>query len=169
MSSTAAQVELNKVHSLVRQVVCREVGLGYVQSALQTHLFTNATAGDNVSAAVDPYLTQPLLAGVSCLGNEESLYECGHDADVFCPGGGDRDVAAVVCVDVQADLEPNTYELMTSAHLEDKQLFFLQVGTKTIHTKGHESCLANVFLFRAITSIDLAFKPFLGPTARQTQ
>ena len=31
---------------------------------------------------------------------------------------------------VQADLEPDVYELMNSAHLEDKQLFFLQVRDK---------------------------------------
>ena len=36
-------------------------------------------------------------------------------------------MAAVVCVDEQADLEPDIYDLMSSAHLEDKQLFFLQV------------------------------------------
>ena len=45
------------------------------------------------------------------------------------------DVASVVCVDEQADLEPDLYELMNSAHLEDKQLFFMQVRA--------ELCLTN--------------------------
>ena len=34
----------------------------------------------------------------------------------------------MVCVEEQADLEPDIYELMSSAHLEDKQLFFLSVN-----------------------------------------
>ena len=55
------------------------------------------------------------------------MHDCGHDEDLFCPGSGSLDVAAVVCVDEQADLEPDIYDLMSSAHLEDKQLFFLQV------------------------------------------
>ena len=37
------------------------------------------------------------------------------------------DVAAAVCVDEQADLEPDIFELMSSTHLEDKPLFFLSV------------------------------------------
>ena len=37
------------------------------------------------------------------------------------------EVAAVVCVDVQADLAPDLYALMSSVYLEDKHLFYLQV------------------------------------------
>ena len=36
-------------------------------------------------------------------------------------------VAGLTCTDSQADLEPDLYQLMTSAYLEDKQLFLLQV------------------------------------------
>eukprot|EP00094_Tigriopus_californicus_P014417 TCALIF_13989-PA protein Name:"Similar to Loxl2 Lysyl oxidase homolog 2 (Rattus norvegicus)" AED:0.18 eAED:0.30 QI:0/0/0/1/1/0.66/3/0/155 len=79
---------------------------------------------------------QPVLTGVSCKGNEESLYECQHDLDNFCPGTGKLDVASVVCVENQSDLEPDIYELMSSAHLEDKQLFFLQCAME-------ENCLAS--------------------------
>jgi hypothetical protein len=125
------------------QVVCREIGLRYAQSAMQTHLFTpvkgrqglqngtmatwNDAGGDGRSEELMDFRTRPLLTGVSCRGNEDSLYDCHHDADAFCPGDGSRDVAAVVCVEEQADLEPDIYELQTSAHLEDKQLFFLSV------------------------------------------
>ncbi len=42
----------------------------------------------------------------------------------------------MACVDEQADLEPDIYELMSSAHLEDKQLFFLQCAME-------ENCLAS--------------------------
>ena len=61
------------------------------------------------------------------------MHDCGHDEDLFCPGSGSLDVAAVVCVDEQADLEPDIYDLMSSAHLEDKQLFFLQVALTAFH------------------------------------
>ena len=63
---------------------------------------------------------------------QESLHDCGHDERNFCPGSGTLDVAAVVCVDEQADLEPDVYDLMSSAHLEDKQLFFLQVSASLV-------------------------------------
>ena len=53
--------------------------------------------------------------------------ECKHDQDIFCPDNDIVEVAGVVCVDSMADLQPDIYELMQSAHLEDKQLFFLQV------------------------------------------
>ena len=65
------------------------------------------------------------------------MHDCGHDEDLFCPGSGSLDVAAVVCVDEQADLEPDIYDLMSSAHLEDKQLFFLQVVTAFLCSVTH--------------------------------
>ena len=103
------------------QVVCRELGLRYAHSAAQTYQFS-PTSDWSANSSVEPSLT-----GVRCLGNEETLHDCGHDLDTFCPGDGARDVAAVVCVEEQADLEPDLYELMSSAHLEDKQLFYMQV------------------------------------------
>ena len=70
-----------------------------------------------------------LLLGVSCKGHEMFLSECRHDATNFCPGSGSNEVAAVICVDKQADLAPDLYALMSSVYLEDKHLFFLQVST----------------------------------------
>ena len=60
-------------------------------------------------------------------GNENTLHECSHDAWRFCPATGGVEVAAVVCTEIQADLEPDIYALMSSTHLEDKPLFLLQV------------------------------------------
>ena len=68
------------------------------------------------------------MSGVSCRGNEMFLSECHHDATNWCPGTGNSEVAAVVCVDKQADLAPDLYALMSSVYLEDKHLFFLQVS-----------------------------------------
>ena len=40
-------------------------------------------------------------------------------------------MAAVICVDVQADLTVDLYALMSSVYLEDKPIYFLQVSTCT--------------------------------------
>ena len=48
--------------------------------------------------------------------------KCCHN--LFCVSAG------LTCTDSQADLEPDLYQLMTSAYLEDKQLFLLQVIKK---------------------------------------
>ena len=42
-------------------------------------------------------------------------------------GTGSVEVAAVQCVEAQADLEPDLFALVTSVYLEDKPIFFLQV------------------------------------------
>ena len=47
---------------------------------------------------------------------------------IFLTGTGTEEVAAVICVEVQADLALDMYSLMSSVYLEDKHLFFLQVS-----------------------------------------
>ena len=66
-------------------VVCRELGYGYGQHAIQTDFF-----GGN--------RTQIALSGVQCQGTERSLADCFHDrfGKVNCPGKKDN-IAAVVC------------------------------------------------------------------------
>ena len=51
-----------------------------------------------------------------------------HDATNFCPGSGGLEVAAVICVELQADLTVDQYALMSSVYLEDKPIYFLQVS-----------------------------------------
>ncbi|XP_018017480.1 lysyl oxidase homolog 2 isoform X3 [Hyalella azteca] len=110
-------------------VVCRQLGYGYAQSAPSTGFF-----GGN--------MTQIVLSGVKCRGNEERLDECLHAVPqepglVKCLGPpGDLNIAGVTCVQKMADLVPDTHELMRSVHLEDKQLFFLQCAME-------ENCLAS--------------------------
>jgi len=79
-----------------------------------------------------------VISGISCVGNEENLIDCQHDeiGDVFCPGEGQHDIAAVVCTDQQADLEPDLYQLVTSAYLEDRPLYLLQCAME-------ENCVAS--------------------------
>jgi len=104
-------------------VVCRQLGLGYAQHAVQTDFF-----GGNRSELA--------LSGVNCRGGESSLAQCFHDryGEIDCPGRGEN-IAAVVCVPEMADLVPDHYEIMRSAHLEDRQMFFLQCAME-------ENCLA---------------------------
>lgn len=106
-------------------VVCKELGLNFAHSGIQTHMFSGNKT--------EP---RPLFSGVSCKGSEEFIAECSHDETNFCPGSGSRDVAAVVCVREQADLQPDLYEIMSSVYLEDKHLFFLQCAME-------ENCLAS--------------------------
>ncbi len=104
-------------------MVCRELGLFYAQAAVQTHVFNRKLNSSLTSGPVE----RPLISGLSCKGNEETLAECEHDPTNFCPGSGGHEVAGVVCVEEQADLKPDLYALMSSVYLEDKHLFFLQV------------------------------------------
>jgi len=147
-------------------VACRQLDMEYAASAFSTDLF----GGLNSTR---------LISGISCKGNEESLLDCDHDqfGDVFCPGDHTQ-IAGVTCTDTQADLEPDLYMLMTSAHLEDKQLFLLQCAME-------ENCLASEAYIEqrtnpnwqmltrrllrftsAITNIGTAdFRPFIPKTA----
>lgn len=79
----------------------------YAASALSTSIF----GGTNVTRVV---------SGLECTGEETSLVDCQHDqfGEVFCPGEGQQDIASVVCTDTAPDLEPDLYQLMTSAYLE---------------------------------------------------
>ena len=101
-----------------------KVNCRYASSAISTSIF----GGENMTR---------MVSGLDCNGEEESLMDCDHDnfGDLFCPGEGLNDLAGVVCTDTQADLEPDLYQLMTSAYLEDKPLFLLQCAME-------ENCVA---------------------------
>lgn len=96
--------------------VCRQLGLGYADVAIQGDFF----GGINSTM---------LLSGVQCTGLEKNLADCLHDqlgaGVVSCPGLGDS-LAGVVCVQDQADLVIDEREVERSAYLEDRQLLYLQ-------------------------------------------
>ncbi len=76
-SSLAIFVDIHRdVFHFFWKVVCRQLGLSFVQASLQTDVFR----GNRTS--------QPkhVLSGIACRGNEESLDECSHDPTNFCPG-----------------------------------------------------------------------------------
>ncbi|XP_026812005.1 lysyl oxidase homolog 2 [Rhopalosiphum maidis] len=103
-------------------VVCRSIGLGYAAAAFQTDRFGG--------------LDLPVvLSAVECAGNESSLANCYHQHKATCSTRKET-VAAVVCVREMADLAVNADELIRSAYLEDRQMYFLQCAME-------ENCLAS--------------------------
>uniref|UniRef100_A0A6P7FGK7 protein-lysine 6-oxidase n=1 Tax=Diabrotica virgifera virgifera TaxID=50390 RepID=A0A6P7FGK7_DIAVI len=103
-------------------VICRTLNMGYASDAMQTDFF-----GGN--------LTKHSIGGVKCIGNEISISQCMHDK--FATGRCESaDVAAVSCTNILADLSIDHYELMRTAHLEDRQMFYLQCAME-------ENCVAS--------------------------
>jgi len=140
-------------------VVCKQLGLHYASSAVNSAVFGGAR------------MTR-VLSGVSCTGGEHSLLECQHDADLFCPGEGWHDIAGVVCTDRQADLQPDMMELMTSAYLEDKTIFQLQCAMEEnclasqAYVERHDSFRRLLRFTTAIQNIGSAdFRPSIPKTA----
>ena len=79
---------------------------------------------------------------------EQWFYETDSNPN-FCPGSGSKEVAAVICVDVQADLAVDTYALMTSVYLEDKYLYFLQVSIDKKFTIGWILRIITNFVYKS--------------------
>ncbi|KAJ8917857.1 hypothetical protein NQ315_010770 [Exocentrus adspersus] len=103
-------------------VVCRTLSLGYASDAMQTDFF-----GGN--------LTSESLGGIKCTGNETTFHHCLYNqhATGNCQS---KDVAAVSCTETMSDLVIDHVDLMRTAHLEDKQMFFLQCAME-------ENCVAS--------------------------
>lgn len=112
---------------LEANVLCKSLGLGYANDALQTDFFRPPSSRvENMKM---------VLSGTECLGNETSLRECVHHGGVSCPGPRDH-VAAVTCVRKMADLVFQHVVLEQSAHLEDRPMYYLQCAME-------ENCLAS--------------------------
>ncbi|XP_058056136.1 lysyl oxidase homolog 3A-like [Anopheles bellator] len=107
-------------------VVCRELGLGYANNAVQTDFFSNGTAAPEV-----------VLSGTECYGNESSLADCRHDpvAGGHCSERRGH-VAAVTCVPLMADLAFDHVEMEQTLHLEDRLMYLLQCAME-------ENCVAS--------------------------
>ncbi|KOX72728.1 Lysyl oxidase like protein 2B [Melipona quadrifasciata] len=103
-------------------VVCRQLGLGYASDAVQTNFF----GGQRTPVAI---------SGVQCHGDEDGFIDCLHDKLLDCPGSVEN-VASVVCLRDMPDLVFDHIELMRTAHLEDRQLYWLQCAME-------ENCVAS--------------------------
>lgn len=111
---------------LEANVVCQELNLGYANEAFQTDFFGGSNG------------THILLTGAECVGNETELAHCkfeGFGKHGKCHGNKHH-VAGVSCVKKMSDLVLDTTELETTAHLEDRLLYFLTCAME-------ENCLAS--------------------------
>lgn len=119
---------------LEANVLCRSLGLGYANEALQTDFFNGGGTDGGESDS------KMLLSGIECYGNETSLHACAHHTRIACPGAGrqqhQQHVAAVICVQHMADLVFQHRVLEETAHLEDRPLYWLQCAME-------ENCLAS--------------------------
>ncbi|KAM4636442.1 lysyl oxidase homolog 4 [Discoglossus pictus] len=97
-------------------VVCRQLGLGFANHALQETWYWQGTpgAGDVV------------MSGVRCSGTEMSIQQCRHHSVVHCPRGGGRYSAGVTCTAHAPDLILNAELVQESAYLEDRPLNMLE-------------------------------------------
>ncbi|XP_050429469.1 lysyl oxidase homolog 2 [Adelges cooleyi] len=108
---------------LESMVVCRSMGLGYAAGGIyQTDQF----------GGLDDMIA---LSAVECKGDESGLEHCYHQRSADCVSKK-KTVAAVMCVTEMADLSINADEIISSAYLEDKQMYFLQCAME-------ENCLAS--------------------------
>lgn len=107
-------------------VVCQELNLGYANEAFQTDFFGGSNG------------THVLLTGTECVGNETKLSQCkfeGFGKHGKCHGNKHH-VAGVSCVKKMSDLVLDATELETTAHLEDRLLYFLTCAME-------ENCVAS--------------------------
>ncbi|XP_014253217.1 lysyl oxidase homolog 2 [Cimex lectularius] len=91
-------------------VVCKQLGLGFAQTATQNHFLGNG-------------ILNMTMSGVECVGNEVSLSECTIPNSFYCPGNF---FAGVICTAEMADLSIDKDEIEKSAYLEDRLMYLLQ-------------------------------------------
>ncbi|KAG9472440.1 hypothetical protein GDO78_019515 [Eleutherodactylus coqui] len=97
-------------------VVCRQLGLGFANHAIQETWYWQGTTGAE----------DVVMSGVRCSGTELSVQLCRHHSVVHCPRGGGRRAAGVTCTENAPDLILNAQLVQESAYLEDRPLSALE-------------------------------------------
>ncbi|CAH2322997.1 lysyl oxidase homolog 4 [Pelobates cultripes] len=97
-------------------VVCRQLGLGFANHALQETWYWQGTPG----------ALEVVMSGVHCIGTEMSILQCRHHSVVHCPRGGGRHSAGVTCTEHAPDIILNADLAQESAYLEDRPLSMLE-------------------------------------------
>uniref|UniRef100_A0A8C9WLW4 Lysyl oxidase homolog n=1 Tax=Scleropages formosus TaxID=113540 RepID=A0A8C9WLW4_SCLFO len=105
-------------------VVCRQLGLGYANHGLQETWYWD---GSNV--------TEMVLSGVKCTGNEMSLSQCQHHKSSSCLRTGPRFSAGVICSETASDLILNASLVEQTVYMEDRPLHML-------YCAAEEDCLS---------------------------
>ncbi|KAM4032048.1 lysyl oxidase homolog 4 [Anomaloglossus baeobatrachus] len=97
-------------------VVCRQLGLGFANHAIQETWYWQGTPGAE----------DVVMSGVRCLGTEMFIQHCRHHSVVHCPRGGGRRSAGVTCTEYAPDLILNAQLVQESSYLEDRPLSMLE-------------------------------------------
>ncbi|KAM6960744.1 lysyl oxidase homolog 3B isoform 2-T2 [Aplochiton taeniatus] len=105
-------------------VVCQQLGLGYVNHGMQETWYWDSS---NV--------TDMILSGVKCTGNEMSLSHCQHHKTVSCQKAAAKFAAGVICSETASDLVLNAPLVQQSVYIEDRPLHML-------YCAAEEDCLS---------------------------
>ncbi|XP_035529436.1 lysyl oxidase homolog 3B isoform X2 [Morone saxatilis] len=105
-------------------VVCRQLGLGYSMHAINETWYWDSS---NV--------TEMIMSGVKCTGNEMSLSQCQHHKTVSCQKSAAKFAAGVICSDTASDLILNASLVQQTVYIEDRPLHML-------YCAAEEDCLS---------------------------
>ncbi|KAM9341692.1 lysyl oxidase homolog 3B isoform 1-T1 [Symphorus nematophorus] len=105
-------------------VACRQLGLGYANQGLQETWYWDSS---NV--------TEMVMSGVKCTGNEMSLTQCQHHKTVSCQRSAAKFSAGVICSDTASDLVLNAPLVQQTVYIEDRPLHML-------YCAAEEDCLS---------------------------
>ncbi|XP_032366947.1 lysyl oxidase homolog 3B [Etheostoma spectabile] len=105
-------------------VACRQLGLGYANQGLHETWYWDSS---NV--------TDMIMSGVRCVGNEMSLSQCQHHKTVNCQKAAAKFAAGVICSDTASDLVLNAPLVQQTVYIEDRPLHML-------YCAAEEDCLS---------------------------
>ncbi|XP_019746113.1 lysyl oxidase homolog 3B isoform X3 [Hippocampus comes] len=105
-------------------VACRQLGLGYANQANQETWYWDSS---NV--------TEMILSGVKCTGNEMSLTQCQRHKTLSCQKAAAKFAAGVICSETASDLVLNATLVQQSVYIEDRPLHML-------YCAAEEDCLS---------------------------
>uniref|UniRef100_A0A8B9KVY8 Lysyl oxidase homolog n=1 Tax=Astyanax mexicanus TaxID=7994 RepID=A0A8B9KVY8_ASTMX len=105
-------------------VACRQLGLGHASSGLSETWYWDSS---NV--------TEMVMSGVKCRGDEMTLSDCQHHHVVSCKRAGAQFSAGVICSDSASDLVLNAPLVEKSVYIEDRPLHLL-------YCAAEENCLS---------------------------
>nr|XP_020459830.1 lysyl oxidase homolog 3 isoform X2 [Monopterus albus] len=105
-------------------VVCRQLGLGYSMHAINETWYWDSS---NV--------TEMVMSGMKCTGNEMALSQCQHHKTVSCQRAAARFAAGVICSETASDLVLNASLVEQTVYIEDRPLHML-------YCAAEEDCLS---------------------------
>uniref|UniRef100_A0A669EP76 Lysyl oxidase homolog n=1 Tax=Oreochromis niloticus TaxID=8128 RepID=A0A669EP76_ORENI len=105
-------------------VVCRQLGLGY-----SMHAITETWYWDSSN------VTDMVMSGVKCTGNEMALSQCQYHKTVSCQRAAAKFAAGVICSETASDLVLNASLVEQTVYIEDRPLHML-------YCAAEEDCLS---------------------------